>query len=61
MLKISLVTLGHLKYSLKVKELTEWKSNLLKITQNAQLNHLQDPEGMTCPLLPYHSLVGSPG
>ena len=27
MLKISLVTLGHLKYSLKVKELTEWKSN----------------------------------
>ena len=45
MLKISLVTLGHLKYSLKVKELTEWKSNLLKITQNAQLNHLQDPEG----------------
>lgn len=45
MLKISLVTLGHLKYSLKVKELTEWKSNLLKINQNAQLNHLQDPEG----------------
>lgn len=45
MLNISLVILGYLKYSLKIKELTEWKSNLLKITQTAQLNHLRDPEG----------------
>lgn len=44
-MNISLVTLGHLKYPFKKKDLTKWKSGLLKITCSAEVMLLPDPEG----------------
>lgn len=44
-IRISLVSLGHLKYPVNISEITAWKSSVISISHGASVGHLPDADG----------------